>query len=286
MAKIIRIGIAAFVLTFFPSIGYTSETDNHIRILEHTVTITITAPELSESTEVVDEALPIPYDEYRPITKTPQYVVAEALGTLITSEDETLIVTHDHWSLLQRETGSVRIGDSTGVQLLELDLTSFKGQIVHRDGGTMILDATPWSGYFYLGISSLSKTYTGAVHLLGEYVHVVYRDEHDGIVATKAVVASVDHKASREIIRLKLIGGVNLNGGDSGGGIWYQGSLLANTWTTIVGVDGRTGAEYATDSSIAALIPPPSTWRVQSHRVLTSAGISKGAQQRYPDNVN
>jgi hypothetical protein len=228
-------------------------------ILENTITISMLAPEIVQSTEAVDEPLPIPNDEYRPIVITGRDIVADGLGTIVNRGGVILIATHDHWSLLDRKSGLVRLSNSAGVQFLEIELDEFRNHILYRDGGTMVLDASSWINGNNPGMAEINDAYNdlddrpglGA----GAPVQVAFRDQQGNVTIAEAIIAGADQKVSRDVIRLRFDGGQYLDWGDSGGGIWFQGKLLANTWTAIIGVDSESGAQYATDMSVAAVFP-------------------------------
>lgn len=231
------------------------------QILDNTVTITMVALEKMQSSEAVDEALPIPNDEYRPIVKVARDVVAEGLGTVVHQGGELLVVTHDHWSLLERIKGMVRISISSGDQLLEMELSEFKEFILYRDGGTMILEASDWIelgdmvAVRRINPMELSTSDDRVELVIGDLVQVVQRSGLGVVALMQARVERTDQKAGRGVLKLRIVSGQPLDGGDSGGGVWYRGKLLGNVWTTVIMKDVDTGAEYPTDMGVAALFP-------------------------------
>jgi hypothetical protein len=259
MVRIYGFGITALILILIPITGGSKGSTSEEMILENTITISMVVPEIVQSTEAVDEPLPIPNDEYRPMVITGRDTVADGLGTIVNQMGDTLIVTHDHWSLLDQKSGLVRLGDSAGVQLLEVDIEEFRKHIIFQDGGTMVLDASSWMRGDNPETAELYDSYDYLVERpslgFGTPVQVAFRDLQGNVAKAEATIAGADQKGSRDVIRLKLEGGKYLDWGDSGGGIWYQGKLLANTWTAIIGVNGESGARYATDMSVAAVFP-------------------------------
>lgn len=226
------------------------------RILEATVMITIIVPELQEA-PVVDEALPIPPDEYRPIVKPDSYVVAEGLGTLVNSGDETWLVTHDHWSLLDNTLGVVQISDAEGERIVEIQLMNFKNLVRYRDGGTMILKAPkeiktkgqfkpPLLPGYWPGNQKSSP---------GDVVLLAYRqrDGERGISIMEAMVEETGARQGKPIIRLHSLNGESIVGGDSGAGVWLQGKLVGNIWSTVMKENVHTDYRRQTGASIAAL---------------------------------
>lgn len=228
------------------------------RILEATVMITMTVPEL-EQQPVVDEALPIPPDEYRPIARPDSYIIAKGLGTLVNSGEEIWLVTHDHWSLLDNTLGMVQIDDAKGERLVEIQLLHFKKLVRYRDGGTMFLEAPKeietrgQVNLSWLPICSPGKQESTP----GDVVLLAYRqrDGERGISIMEATVENPDTRQGKPIIRLKSSNGESIVGGDSGGGVWLRGNLVGNMWTTVMKEDTHTGSKRQTETSIAALYP-------------------------------
>jgi hypothetical protein len=259
MVNIYSFGISALFFILIPVFrGATGSTSVEM-ILDNTITISMLAPEIVRSTEAVDEPFPIPNDEYRPIALTGRDIAADGLGTIVNQGGVILIATHDHWSLLDRKSGLVRLSNSAGVQFLEIELDEFRNHILYRDGGTMVLDASSWINGDNRGAAELFDPYEhsddGIDLGVAASVQVAFRDQQGNVTIAEATVTGADQKVSKDVIRLKFDGGQYLDWGDSGGGIWFQGKLLANTWTAIIGVDSESGAQYATDMSVAAVFP-------------------------------
>ena len=260
--------ILGIVLMFFAGTGVTffpvlMERIREQQILATTMTITIIAPELDQRTTTEDEALPIPNDEYRPIARTNRYIVADGLGALVTQGEERLIITHDHWSLLDRDLGKVQFGDSTGELLLEVELIDFKNLIRYRDGGTMVIEAP--EDLLFPGVGDLS--WLPALGLTnpdnsedlspGSIVLVAQRQRGDsvGVSVVRAEIERSDQKLGRPVYRLRSLSGQPIVGGDSGGSVWHEGELVANVWTTIMMENISTGALRPTDVSVVAIFP-------------------------------
>ena len=247
-------------VTFFPVL---MERIREQQILATTMTITIIAPELDQRTTTEDEALPIPNDEYRPIARTNRYIVADGLGALVTQGEERLIITHDHWSLLDRDLGKVQFGDATGELLLEVELIDFKNLIRYRDGGTMVIEAP--EDLLFPGVGDLS--WLPALGLTnpdnsedlspGSIVLVAQRQRGDsvGVSVVRAEIERSDQRLGRPVYRLRSLSGQPIVGGDSGGSVWHEGELVANVWTTIMMENISTGALRPTDVSVVAIFP-------------------------------
>jgi hypothetical protein len=229
------------------------------QILRASVMITMIVPEIDREPMVVDEGLPIPPDEYRPMFKPDSYLVSEGLGTLVNSGDETLLITHDHWSLLDRNLGTVRFGGATSETLFEIDLLQFKKLIRYRDGGTMILEAPRGiEDSRQLIPAKLTGEHGRSQELVsGGTVLVTYRqhDDKGGISIVEAAVQRVEERKGKTVVRLQSRNERSIVGGDSGGGVWFEGTLSGNTWNTIMVESLSTGARRQTSFSIAALYP-------------------------------
>lgn len=229
--------------------------DREQQILESTLMITMTVPELEAAPEV-DEALSIPPDEYQTIAWPGSYVVAEGLGTLVNKGGELLIITHDHWSVLNGNLGIVRIRNGHNQILAELRLWQFKRLIKHRDGGTMVLSAPEEIAAKFDPDQLKSLGHSNLHVVAGDQVSLVYRqrDGQAGFAAMQAKVESIGRMQGLPVLKLSTPEGLPVIPGDSGGGIWLDGELVANTWVTIMMYNTQTGDTRPAGSSIAALI--------------------------------
>ena len=220
--------------------------------------ITIIVPELEPVPEV-DEALPIPPDEYRSIAKPDSYFVSEGLGTLVNTGDEILLLTHDHWSQFDESLGLVELHNSKGEKLAEMELKDFKKLIRYRDGGTMIVSAPrEIEAGNRVNLSLLPGEPLGRQHsVAADRVLLTHRDQHgeSRISLIEATIEKSYTKQGKAVVQMQTANGESIAGGDSGGGIWIQGNLAGNMWATIMMENESTGERQHTDRSIAALIP-------------------------------
>jgi hypothetical protein len=256
--KLLLLAIAALIIhsTAFASL---KETYQRRRILEATVMISIFIPDL-EQAPPVEEALPIPPDEYRPIARPESYVLHDGLGTLVNSGEEVLLVTHDHWSQIDNTLGKVEVRSASGSGLAKMELKDFKELIRYRDGGTMIVD---FSEEIESG-NGVNRSLLPDAHSLkqdaaaGEKV-LLTRRQKDGDALASLIEATIEEfgtKEGRPVVRLQTRGRETIVGGDSGGGVWIDGRLAGNMWATIAVEDEQTGASRLTDRSVAALYLP------------------------------
>lgn len=217
------------------------------QILAAMVMISMTTPNWQQTVEPAAEALPIPNDEYRPIARADGDVVAEGLGTLVIHGGETLLVTHDHWSHFDAALGTVTLRDARGALMGEMALRAFRQHLRFRDGGTMVLTAPEVVATAVSPRSiSLNPIQIGDEVLLSQRAG-------DRVVLTEASVVAQDEKQGRPAVRLRSANGETVVGGDSGGGVWANGSLAATMWTTVMMENTTTGEQRATDMSVAAV---------------------------------
>jgi len=76
------------------------------------------------------------------------------------------------------------------------------------------------------------------------------------VVLTEASVVTQEEKQERPAVRLQTANGEAVVGGDSGGGVWVNGLLVANMWTTVMMENATTGEQRATGLSVAAVYAP------------------------------
>ena len=227
------------------------------QILGSTLIITMIVPEVKTVAEV-GEALPIPPDEYRTIIRPNSYVAADGLGTLLLNPDgQLLIVTHDHWTTTDSDLGIVRFRTGHGQMLAEVEMWQFKRLIKHNDGGTIVLWA-PEEIAAQLDpkqLKSLGRSMGDRQVTVGDVVNLVYRQREgeSGVAVMQVEVKSVDQKKGLPVLWLSNPEGLPVIAGDSGGGIWFDGVLVANTWATIMMVNTQTGHDRPANTSIAAL---------------------------------
>jgi hypothetical protein len=172
-------------------------------------------------------------------------------GTLVTLAGEPMVLTHDHWDYLH-ELDKVQILNSDNKLVVELSMSEFTDLIRYRDRGTLIFAAPDLPG---LVPARISQTH----HLsVGDRIMVVHRDSSGQKRPSflSAQVHSIDTYNGLPVIRFSSPDEEMIRQGDSGGGVWYQGQLVANTWGMYVQEQaGFLSAGQTTQTSIAALVP-------------------------------
>lgn len=183
-----------------------------------------------------------------------KYVVSEGLGTLVTWGDHTVIVTHDHWSQIEK-LEKVRIYDADGGLLWSLPAADFYSLIVYRDGGTMIFNApVSLPGAIYLPFDRKVQR--------DEILFLTYRQPETGNLDVVPVMVEdiiLYHDCPAFVLR--SLNGAAVYTGNSGGGLWLDGQFVGTMWITLVvqKVERKTLSvvisEEPTILSIAAKLP-------------------------------
>jgi hypothetical protein len=179
-----------------------------------------------------------------------QYQVGEGLGTLVNTGNELVIVTHDHWSLLGAGLAKARFYSADNVLLTEVSASEFLGLIRSRDGGTLVLNAPAALLASGLVPAALGDSDTAG---WGDLVAVVYRQPGTGELSVKQMaVTSVEDYQTRPSYALQSAEGTVVVPGNSGGGVWQDGRLVGNMWTTTVFENQGDGTTRTTSQSRAA----------------------------------
>ncbi len=183
-----------------------------------------------------------------------------SMGTLVQYQGENLVVTHDHFGDLLQSFTSMKFSDAQNRLIVTLDRNEFNSLIVYQDAGTLVLRAPEGladalaPGRLY-GSSPLQK---------GDIVQIAYRQQPDDqkVEVIDAVVVDTSSTRNTPIYNLRRLDGKSFLPGDSGGGVWYNGMLVANTWSilttrSVIDTSGNPDLKNATltDLSYAAIIP-------------------------------
>ncbi len=155
----------------------------------------------------------------------------EGLGTVVSHDGEQLIVTHNHWHLLNPELELVQFRNAQQQLLATVTGEEFFGLIRYQDQGTMILSQPVFDG----SVETVSWSRVESIKK-GAVVQVVHRrrDEKGGVSAVSATVEAIEGTDGIATFLLRSLDGHIIVPGDSGGGIWYEGQLVGNMWTTLV----------------------------------------------------
>ncbi len=187
-----------------------------------------------------------------------QYTVGEGLGTLTRSGQDVVIVTHDHWTLLTPNLHKVQFHNVANELLLELSGQAFQQSIRYRDGGTMVLSA-PRKLISRLTPAGLGD---GTAVQNNNVVLIAFRQPYTGNISVTAMrVEKVSSYEGQSVYRMTSLHGESIVGGNSGGGVWADGQLVGNMWTTtmeqeVSRITGEVTSKMTeTSTALAAQLP-------------------------------
>lgn len=182
------------------------------------------------------------------------------MGTLVQYQGELFMVSHNHWGVMLQDTNIVEIRDAQGKMIRQMYASEFKNLIIYQDAGTMVLRAPDG-----LADSLTPARLDGAIHLKkGDIVQVAHRNypNRDKVEILDAVVEDISVFMGEPVYTLRTPDGQTLHPGDSGGGVWHNGKLIANTWTVLATYSNIDAAgnldpasETLTNLGHAAIIP-------------------------------
>jgi hypothetical protein len=154
--------------------------------------------------------------------------LSNGVGSLIEYQGEILLVTHNHWSILQNAT-IVKFFDADNNLIKVITKDRFVKSIVYSDAGTLVLRPPQEL------IDQLAPVQIEAVPQVsaGEVVEVVYRQDpaRETAAVLEATVEEVTVYEGQPVYKLHCPEGHTIQPGDSGGGIWHEGVLVGNNWT-------------------------------------------------------
>jgi hypothetical protein len=195
--------------------------------------------------------------------------LSNGLGTLVNHGDDMLLITHDHWPYFD-QVEIVQLYDAEGKLILKISGEEFLLSILYRDTGTLALKI-PGRPEICESISAQKPDREEEMVRLagaeladaeavpkGAVVYVARHEPDDPLRVNLMAAKVVAHKTQNGVRVFKLIsldGAVVLHG-DSGGGLWYKGKLVGNTWMTFIDLRRSTETkEIYLDRSTAAQLP-------------------------------
>jgi hypothetical protein len=197
-------------------------------ISQATVQVTMIGIEWGEQTVVQSD------ERQQTFTISSKRHIDKGIGTLLTYEGETLLVSHDHWSHLTSTVvpDLVQFHDADGRFLLEMTGDAFSQLVLFRDGGTLIMRAPQ-----ALTAQLPNAAAVGHVASLmpGDIVYVAHRqaNQNDTGVLMAAAVLAVESDNNIPLFSLRSLNGQVIEPGDSGGGVWVNGRYVGNLWMTV-----------------------------------------------------
>lgn len=169
--------------------------------------------------------------------------LGSGIGSLIRINEEILLVTHNHWGEMLQDLTIVEFRTADSQMIVPLFGKDFKKLILSQDAGTLVLQP-PQELIDRLVPVAMDDLPQVAV---GEIVTLVYRENPAREKATlqQAVVEELITYKDLPAYKLRSLEGQPIQPGDSGGGIWFQGALVGNSWVSV----GETVDEVAETSS-------------------------------------
>lgn len=247
------IGIISALFVFLPQVAARTALPENIiidevarqTVLKATVKISFFAPAYEQSGQpkvtLVDGQ------------RQTEFIGGTGLGTVVRIDQETVIVTHDHWGLLDNPEAIVEFATAEGGLLHTISAPKFRDLIRYRDGGTMILSLPDaLAGNFQPAVRGDASAVA-----LNDVLLIAYRQPTagDNISVEAVVVSKYKQHGGLPTLELTSVSGKIIVAGNSGGGVWADGKLVANMWSTLLMQSTDTGEITSTDQSRAALLP-------------------------------
>jgi hypothetical protein len=188
-------------------------------------------------------------------------LIGYGIGSLVEYEGEILLVTHNHWHEVMTDASIVKLYNSENRQIKAILGMEWRNLIVYADAGTLVLRPPQEL------IDELTPIKVEAAPQVveGDTVEVVYREgpSRETAAIKQAVVEEIMIYKDEPVYKLRSLDGQVIQPGDSGGGIWYEGSLIGNNWTVtaksyepVESTDNSAEENLAfTDISYAAVLP-------------------------------
>ena len=186
--------------------------------------------------------------------------LAHGMATIVQSQGKSFLVTHNHWGDVLQDLTSVEFRTAGNKLILPIFGKEFRRLVFYQDAGTLAL---------YLPEGWPVEMKPASVELglrlkVGDTVQVAYREKPNRttVAVLDATVQAVSKFEGLPIYELRSLDGQALQPGDSGGGVWYNGKLVANNWAVVKAstpkvTSGKnsTVQKILTDQSYAAILP-------------------------------
>lgn len=150
----------------------------------------------------------------------------QGIGSMFHYAGETLILTHNHWTKIT-DFAKVVIRSAQNVLLLEISGREFFTSVYYRDQGSIIIKAPA-------GLSLQSNADVASLpdlQVKDELVLVHQSKLEPGKLDVMLVqIQTPISDQGVSTYKINVQNGKKINPGDSGGGLWYNGQLVGNTW--------------------------------------------------------
>ena len=186
--------------------------------------------------------------------------VGYSIGTVVQYREEIYLVTHNHYDDLLDDMNIIEFRDSENHKIKQIYAFDFKKWIVYQDPGTLVLCVPD----FLADALTPVKFEPQPQWKPGDTVQVAHRGgpDRDKVEILEAVIEEIGTSKSTPVYRFRSLDGQEIAQGDSGGGVWLNGTLIANNWAVITKSSITTtsgnpssASEIQTDLSIAAVLP-------------------------------
>ena len=190
----------------------------------------------------------------------------QGLGTAVKVSGEFLIVTHNHWTFRNflEKIQKAQILDARNELLLELTREEFLSLIRFSNPGTLILQAPAGMNITPAELGDFRQAQ------IGDLVTAVHQKTADPsqLDLLLAEVHAISTYRGCDVYTLVAMNGEEIVQGDSGGGIWLNGQLLANSW----GIYNEKGSLFQepTQVTVAAQFPQSFLWVIEDSQTSLS----------------
>ncbi len=175
------------------------------------------------------------------------YVMAQGLGSLVSWQGASVIVTHNHWGEMLASAEYAHILDAQGNLLLKLGMAEFKNLVLYSDPGTLVLAAPA-------GLPAAITVDEEVAPAAGDVVTLVHQSTTDPnqLDLLQAQVVKSHNYKGQIVYKLALVDDGQIIPGDSGGGIWLNGQLVGNMWASYF---ETVRLPFSAETSLAAPLP-------------------------------
>jgi len=182
------------------------------------------------------------------------------MGTLVQYQGESYLVTHNHYGDLLQDMNLLELRDAGHRLIRTIYGYEFKSLTIYHDAGTLVLRVPD-----RVEAALTPVDLEDALQLRkGDIVQVarLVQPERKHVKILEAVIEQVGVSEQEPVYLLRSLNGELLSPGDSGGGVWHAGKLVANTWAVLYGYSALDSSGNAdpdskmlTDMSYAAIFP-------------------------------
>jgi hypothetical protein len=178
------------------------------------------------------------------------YYYEQGLATLIAYAGEKLILTHNHWNILDSFC-KAQLRDAQGEFLMDLPQQKFLALIQYQDAGSLVLRVPQ-------GLDRPAVDFNGqAGPHANDAILVVHQDPQDAdrVAVIAGQVQALNLQGAIPTYTISTPGSEAIIKGDSGGGVWYAGKLAGNLWAYYKDQPQAQPGEPQMQMSIVAQIP-------------------------------